>query len=302
MNKLEKFLSRFNFKKAAVWYIIIAVIVGIACTVTLAVMYRERISFAWEYSRLKESTDKNASYTLADKAAAASNDITDIIFVDEKGKIIYSAKNSQFADKPFLPQKFGNDKKYLTVGQYPDIVFKYVKSDEFLLTSVLNEDIGRALEDFEDDSVFENRLSSKTVYMLNCIHNKNTEKIYIISSPTSVPGGTIAIKLTAASAMLFFCVYWVLIALWMYADAAKSKLSPIYWGLIGLFTNIIGLIVYKIYKFSSSVCPCCRAVQNSQHLFCSHCGAQLGARCESCGAKINAKDHFCHRCGNKIIQ
>lgn len=64
-----------------------------------------------------------------------------------------------------------------------------------------------------------------------------------------------AIKAAAALAMLFFCVYWVLIALWMYNDASKCRLSPLYWGLIGLFTNLIGLIVYKIYKRGMTVCP-----------------------------------------------
>ena len=49
------------------------------------------------------------------------------------------------------------------------------------------------------------------------------------------------------------------IALWMYKDAAKCRLSSLYWGLIGLFTNLIGLIVYKIYKHSATLCPACGA-------------------------------------------
>ena len=35
----------------------------------------------------------------------------------------------------------------------------------------------------------------------------------VITTPTSVPYGMMALKLTAALAMLFFCIYWVLIAL-----------------------------------------------------------------------------------------
>lgn len=110
----------------------------------------------------------------------------------------------------------------------------------------------------------------------------------------------IAAGVTCAAAVLFFSVYWVLIALWMYKDAAKCRLPPIYWGLIGLFTNVIGLIVYKIYKRSMAACTSCGAAQGADHLYCSFCGSQLGKRCDSCGCKIGSKDSYCHRCGNKI--
>ena len=92
----------------------------------------------------------------------------------------------------------------------------------------------------------------------------------------------------------------VAVALWLYKDAAACKLSPLYWGLIGLFTNLVGLIVYKIYKRSMAVCTGCGAAQPAEHLYCSCCGAALGARCNSCGSKVGAKDSFCHHCGNKI--
>lgn len=51
----------------------------------------------------------------------------------------------------------------------------------------------------------------------------------------------------------------------MYRDAAKCRLSPLYWGLIGLFTNLIGLIVYKIYKRSMTICPVCGAAQSAKN-------------------------------------
>lgn len=61
----------------------------------------------------------------------------------------------------------------------------------------------------------------------------------------------------------------------MYRGAAKCRLSPLYWGLIGLFTNLIGLIVYKIYKRSMTVCPVCGAAQSVEHLYCSCCGNEI---------------------------
>ena len=86
----------------------------------------------------------------------------------------------------------------------------------------------------------------------------------------------------------------------MYKDVSKCRLSPIYWGLIGLLTNLVGLIVYKIYKRGMALCPSCGTAQSADHLYCSACGTQLGTRCENCGCKVGAKDSFCHHCGNKI--
>ena len=48
----------------------------------------------------------------------------------------------------------------------------------------------------------------------------------------------------------------------MYKDAYKSKLYPVLWGLIGLFTNVIGLIVYLIYKKGNVTCDKCGASQS----------------------------------------
>ena len=160
-----------------------------------------------------------------------------------------------------------------------------------MLNSIVNKDFGKIRSDYDDDSAFESSLSAKSIYMLSRvgIHGSDS-KICVITVPTSVPGGMTALKVTAALAMLFFCVYWVLVALWLYRDAAKCKLSSLYWGLIGLFTNLIGLIVYKIYKRSMAICASCG----------SFCGTQLGTRCESCGCKVGSKDSFCHHCGNKI--
>ena len=224
-----------------------------------------------------------------------------VTLVDENQQILYSAKDSKFAAGPLTLTKVGDAKKYLASADYPDAVFLQVKGDEFMLNSIVSHDFGKIRSEYDDESAFENGLSAKTVYMLNRIQvRKAGGTAYVITRPTSVPGGETALKVTAALAMLLVCVYWVLVALWMYRDAARCKLSPLYWGLIGLFTNLIGLIVYKIYKHSATLCPACGAAQSAGHLYCSFCGAQLGARCANCGGKVGAKDSFCHHCGNKI--
>ena len=301
MNRLEKMLSKWNFKKIAVWYLVLAVITGVLCGGTVGYLYRQRLKFAWQYARLEEAKTQEALRTAADKTAAASEDVVDILVVDENQQVLYSAKDSKFAAGPLTLTKVGDAKKYLASADYPDAVFLQVKGDEFMLNSIVSHDFGKIRSEYDDESAFENGLSAKTVYMLNRIQvRKAGGTAYVITRPTSVPGGETALKVTAALAMLLVCVYWVLVALWMYRDAARCKLSPLYWGLIGLFTNLIGLIVYKIYKHSATLCPACGAAQSAGHLYCSFCGAQLGARCANCGGKVGAKDSFCHHCGNKI--
>ena len=301
MNRLEKMLSKWNFKKIAVWYLVLAVVAGLICGGTVGYLYRQRLKFAWQYARLEEAKTQEALRTAADKTAAASEDVVDILVVDENQQVLYSAKDSKFAAGPLTLTKVGDAKKYLASADYPDAVFLKVKGDEFMLNSIVSHDFGKIRSEYDDESAFENGLSAKTVYMLNRIQvRKAGGTAYVITRPTSVPGGETALKVTAALAMLLVCVYWVLVALWMYRDAARCKLSPLYWGLIGLFTNLIGLIVYKIYKHSATLCPACGAAQSAGHLYCSFCGAQLGARCANCGGKVGAKDSFCHHCGNKI--
>ena len=301
MNRLEKILSRWSFKKIAVWYLILAIVAGLCCVGVVGYLYRERLNFAWQYSRLEEAKDDAARKVAAQKTADASGDVVDVLILDGKNQVTYSAKNSEFSSGTLELTKAGSEKKYLISDAHPDAAFQYVKSEEFMLKSIINKDFGKIRSDYDDDSAFDSTLSDKTIYMLGRVNVHHSDsRIYVITVPTSVPGGMTALKATAALAMLFFCVYWVLIALWMYKDAAGCRLSPLYWGLIGLFTNIIGLIVYKIYKRSMAICPACGTAQSADHLYCSACGAQLGTRCKGCGCKVGTKDSFCHHCGNKI--
>ena len=250
---------------------------------------------------MEEAKDESALKTAVDKTASASADVVDVLILDGSNQVTYSAKNSEFASGTLDLVKSGSEKKYLTSAEHPDAVFQYVKGEEFMLKSIINKDFGKIRSDYDDDSAFEVGLAQKSIYMLSRVGvHGSDDKVYVITIPTTVPGGMTAIKAAAALAMLFFCVYWVLIALWMYNDASKCRLSPLYWGLIGLFTNLIGLIVYKIYKRGMTVCPNCGTAQSMDHLYCSSCGVQLGTRCDSCGCRVGSKDSFCHHCGNKI--
>lgn len=301
MKKLNEILAKWNFKKIAVWYVLIAVITGICCAGAIGYLYRDRINFALRYSQLKDAESIAELKDTALKTADASADVVDVLVADKNNQIVYSAQNSEFSVGQFNLVKADGEKKYLISNEHPNAAFQYVKSEEFMLNSIINKDFGEIRSDYDDDSMFESNLSSKTIYMISCVRSIDSGyKVYVINIPTTVRGGMLALKATAALAMLFFCLYWVLVALWLYNDAAKCRLSPLYWGIIGLLTNIIGLIVYKIYKKNMTICPACKTAQSVDHLYCSFCGTELGVKCKNCGCKISAKDNFCHQCGSKI--
>lgn len=301
MNRLESWLKRWNFKRIVVWYLVAAVVTGLVCAGLVGWMYRERLKFAWQYAKLEEARQEDALQAAAKRTAAASDDVVDILILDAENQVVYAAKNSEFAKGAFALSRIGEKKNYLASDAYPDAVFQYVKGEEFMLKSIVSKDFGKIREDYEDDSAFEESLSARKVYMLSRIRVKGlNQQVYVISIPTSVPGGMTMLKLSAALAALFFGAYWVLLALWMYQDAAKRRLSALYWGAIGLLTNVVGLIVYKIYKRGMAICASCGAAQNAGHLYCSFCGKPLGMRCKGCGGKVGARDEFCPHCGEKL--
>ena len=194
MNKLEKILSKWNFKKIAVWYLIIVLAAGLALAFTVGYIYRERLNFAWQYSRLEGAKDGDALRAAADKAAAATGDVKDVLILDGDGNTVYSAKNSEFALGAFAPRRVGGEKKYFACENHLEAVFQYVKSDEFMLRSIINKDFGKIRSDY-DDSAFESRLAQKTIYMLSRVGIHGSDgKVYVITVPTTVPGGMTAIS------------------------------------------------------------------------------------------------------------
>ena len=148
-----------TFKKIVIWYLILAVIAGVTCGGIVGYLYRERLDFAWQYSRLEETKDADALKAAADKTAAASGNVVDVLILDGDQQVTYSAKNSAFAAGPLELTKVGNEKKYLVSAAYPDAVFQYVKSEEFMLNSIINRDFGKIRSDYDDDTVFERELS-----------------------------------------------------------------------------------------------------------------------------------------------
>jgi len=303
MNKLEHILSGWNFRKITRIYIVLAVIAAIGCLSAAGFVYRERISFAWQYTRLKEKAEKTPPAGLQSEIdrLAASPDVIDILILDGSNQVTYSARNSVFGSGSLTLVRAGQGSDYLLSDKDASVVFKSVKSKEFMLSSVFSQDFGSVREEYDNTCFYESGFSDRTVCLLSYLSGQDgSAKIYIITSPTSVPGGSLTLRVDACIAMLFFMIYWVLLALWVFRNAARSRLSPLFWGLIVLLTNIAGLLVYQLYKHGNAACPSCGASQSKSHLYCVNCGEPMGAKCPRCGAHVSAGDRFCPHCGSKL--
>ncbi|MDP4133427.1 MAG: zinc ribbon domain-containing protein, partial [Bacillota bacterium] len=274
----------------------------------LAFIFKDKITLAYEYNKAEEMIKHNKvnAETLKPgltSIANKSSDIVDILILNNQNNIVFSAKNSSLAKSGHLElsRSSGEKNHYLTDNDHPDIVFMLLKRDNL---KALKYKLGGDNEferGYSDEYFHEKNFNDKKVYLLSYIANKPSgDKIYFITDIRAIPNGELYMKIIAAAAMLFFMLYWVIIALWIYANALKAKLNASIWGITALFTNLAGLFVYLIYKQGNQVCYKCGAIQNKTNKYCTFCGTKINKCCEKCNTVINDKDFYCKNCGNLI--
>ena len=310
MSKWDAFIRKINFKKFVIVYLAAAVLAGVLSIGFLAFVFKDKLTFAYEYNCVSEKVEDNKNGIDAVKSnltalAENSSDIADILILDDANKIVFSAKNSGLAQNGSLEltSSVGRENRFLTDTANPNVYFRLIKNDSlFLYMNMIDRD-NKVEQRYNDDYFYENNFSAKKVYLLSYIADKASgDKIYFISDIQPVANGEIYVKAVAALAMLFFMLYWALIALWVYANARKSKLNAVMWGIIALFTNLAGLFVYLIYKQGNKTCYQCGAVQNAANIYCTSCGVKIGETCDHCHSVINGKDNYCKNCGSEIIR
>lgn len=303
---MNKWIEKINFKKVAIVYLIIGLIVGICLILAIVNRFKDKIEFVYNYHSISEQFEKN-SYNeyLQEKLKSMSNsseDIVDILILNKDNKIIYSSKESEFGkQEEFLLSRVSNvESKYFENSANHNIVFKLVRNKELMLSTILSNIDLEIEKDYEDNVFFESEFNNKNIYSLSYAANKETgEKIYFINEIHPVQNGEMYIKVSLAIIMFFFMLYWVLVALFIYQNALKSKLNPYIWGGITLLTNIAGVIVYYIYKQNNKTCIKCGTVQNKYNSYCINCGTKLNETCSKCGTVIKSKANFCGKCGEK---
>ncbi|MGE5329321.1 MAG: zinc ribbon domain-containing protein [Deltaproteobacteria bacterium] len=98
---------------------------------------------------------------------------------------------------------------------------------------------------------------------------------------------------------LLILIFWVLLAVWVYDDSKKRGLQQIVWGLITLFTGLIGFIIYLIVRKRLSFCSNCKAEVTKEANYCYQCGNALKIKCDSCESMMNFEWNYCVNCGKK---
>jgi hypothetical protein len=306
MKKFDTVIKKFNFKKFIIIYLVIAFITGAFTVGFLGIIFKDKLTFVYEYKRVIEKIEKNKSGIEAVKPeltvlAASSPDIADILILNNENNILFSANNSELAQNGSLELIGGKGNGFLCDKTNPDVYFRLVKNDNILsLKDLIGRD-NKVEQDYNDEYFYENNFNAKEIYLLSYAADKSSgDKIYFISDIQPVANGDFYVKAAAALVMLFFMIYWVFTAFWVYADALKSKLNASIWGIITLFTNLAGLFVYLILRQGFQTCYKCGAAQPKTNVYCSCCGAKIGETCEKCNSIISGKDNYCKSCGSEI--
>lgn len=308
MKNFDRIIEKINFKRVAAVYLIAAVILGILSAGALGFLFREKLASAYLYDRIGEGV-KHSGGSPADLKAGLtglgnqSHDIVDILILDSENKITFSAKNSSLFESGSLTLAGSGEKgsRYLLDRENPKVFFRLVENGRFSVLKVLFGKEHQESRDDADDFFYESNFNTEKVYFLSYLTiPKSGEKIYFIYDVQPVKNGEFYLKAAAALVMLFFMLYWVLVALWVYANALKSRLNQTAWGILALFTNLAGLCVYLICRVGHQTCFRCGAAQSKENRYCTFCGAKLGKECENCHFTVDDKDSYCKNCGQKI--
>lgn len=304
MNGFNEFIGKRNFKKIFIIYVIAAVICGIACTAAVGYIFKDKISLAYRYEKAAESMKKESYGEKVkqniEKLAASSDDICDVLVLDDRNSVVYSAKDSDFAKNRVFELKKSDGSRLLQSDKNPSAVFRFIKKDEFMLSSVFADGFKEIYDEYDEDSFYLDNIQNKNLYMISLLgRGADNTKAYVISKPSPVQYGMLSVQAAASMLMFLFMIYWTIIALWVYQNAQMSKLSAPVWGIIVLFTNLAGVLVYLIYKHVNGACVFCGAVQPRENTFCTECGNKIGKVCAKCGHSIKMTDNYCPKCGSK---
>lgn len=104
---------------------------------------------------------------------------------------------------------------------------------------------------------------------------------------------------TLALIKFLILILYVLLAVWVYKDSKAKGLKAVLWGLLTLFTGLIGLIIYLIVRYATSFCHACGHKVGKEDNYCIECGVALKSKCKKCGENLKLDWNYCTNCGEK---
>lgn len=302
---LDEYINTVNFKKVTKVYIMVSLLLLAIAAAGIVFTFWDKIAFTIDYLEINSRVDKqgidSSIKRQLDALADSSPDIRDVLLLDKENSIVYSSKNSGLGkgDKLVLSKAKDNE-KFLQDVNSPGIYYKVLRPKS-LLVKELYRNAKDIKKEFADSFFYYTGYNTQKVYFLNYFADKqNGMKIFVISDIKTIPYAERLLESAGALTMIILGFYWILLALWVYKDANRRKQNAALWGLLILLTNLVGVIVYAIYKQNNRTCYKCGALQSRQNTFCSYCGTRISESCNKCGMIISRNDNFCTRCGTKL--
>lgn len=304
---MNSIIKKMNFKKIIVFYIVCLLFALIGVGIFLGTKYKDKLKFMYNYHSISEEFEHNGYddnlKTKINNMSKDSQDIIDILVLDKSNKIIYSSKKSEYSnfDTFTLEKTSEKEKLYFMNLNNEKVVFKLVKDKELMINTIFSDLDFEIENEYKDDVFFETEFNQKNIYLLSYSANKmNGEKIYFINQIHPIENADIYFKFAASLFAFFFMIYWVLVALIVYQNALKSRINPYLWGIVTLFINLAGVILYLLYKQTGINCKKCNAFQDKNNVYCTICGTKINEVCEKCKHIIKKEDMHCANCGRKL--
>ncbi len=194
MNGFNAWIAKRNFKKICIICIIAAVLCGLFCAGAVGYVYRDKVNLALQYEKasraVKKEQDTAKLRQSMDALAASSNDICDVLLLDDQNRVLYTAKQSDFALNGAFKLQRAEGSRFLQSDQADGALFRFVKKDEFMLSAVFADDFQDIYDKYDEDTFYMDHLQNKKLYLISPLGKTDgNTKIYVISSPAPVPYG-----------------------------------------------------------------------------------------------------------------
>ena len=227
---MNKVIDHINFKKVIIIYIILLIISIIGISTFIGSKYYEKLNYLYNYHRIDERMNEKYNQEDMEKSLSKLNekskDIIDIVIINNN-KIIYSTTNKY---KNNLT-KLANSNNFYKDSE--NRIYKLEDKKDFILSLFSF--------DHEDDYYDEFNINDVD-YVLTYLKNNNTnDKIIFVNKINEVQNGILYLKISLAVLVLFFMLYWIITSLIVYQNARITKLNSYFWGIVTLFTNVIGV-------------------------------------------------------------
>lgn len=291
---MNKIIEKINFKKVVIIYFIVLIIFAITLTIFLGNKYYNKLEFIYNYEVLKESFKKNYNINDIKKELQNINDKSDDIVdtaITNNGNILYSTSNIYTNNLT----KLEGSKKYYEDDN--NNLYTLYKKDKLFINLFLPEE--KDEYEYNEEFTFNKEYNNK--YIITYIRNEHSsDTIVLLSQISPVKNSDIYLKGTLSIIILFLSLYWIIVALMIYQNSLNRGLNPYIWTGLTLITNVIGVMIYLIYKYNRVTCNKCKTSNNKNNLYCTSCGNKINKSCKKCHSIISKKDKYCKSCGEKI--